>query len=238
MSVLKSVFEQFSKVLFCSRCRICGEVVEIDHDLCGECQTLEKIEIPYCIHCGCSKTDCICKNKKNEYKQIAAVYYYKDSIIRAVSNFKNNDMPFLAENMADEIYSLVQEVYRDIDFDYITYVPLRKFRLLKRGFNQPQLIADTLSKRLDVEAIGLLSKVRYTGVQHHKSARERSADVFGAYDVIDEYKYKLDGKTILLIDDVKTTGSTLNECAKMLKIYGAKNVYAAAFAATKKETEL
>ena len=55
---------------------------------------------------------------------------------------------------------------------------------------------------------------------------------------IDEYKYKLDGKTILLIDDVKTTGSTLNECAKMLKIYGAKNVYAAAFAATKKETEL
>lgn len=235
MSVLKSVFEQFSKFLFCSRCRICGEVVEIDSDLCCECKALKRIENPRCIHCGCSKNDCTCKNRKNEYKQIAAVYYYKDSIIRAVSNFKNNDMPFLSENMADEIYSLVREVYSEIDFDIITYVPLRKFRQVKRGFNQSQLIADKLSKRMDVEVIELLSKVRYTGVQHHKSARERSADAFGAYDVIDKYKYKLDNKTILLVDDVKTTGSTLNECAKMLKIYGAESVYAITFAVTKKK---
>lgn len=235
MSVMKSAFKQLSKFLFCSRCRICGEVVEIDRNLCDECKALKKIESPRCIHCGCSKTDCTCKGKKNEYKQITAVYYYKDSIVRAVLNLKNNDMPFLAENMADEIYSLIQEEYEDIHFDCVTFVPLRKFRQIKRGFNQSQLIAAVLSNHMNVEVFDVLSKVRYTGVQHHKSARERRADVFGAYDVKDEYKHKLNGKTILLVDDVKTTGSTLNECAKMLKLYGCQSVYAATFALTKKE---
>lgn len=235
MSELKSALKRFFDFLFCRRCRICGEVVEIDCDLCDECKALKQIENPRCIHCGCSKNDCTCKNRKNEYKQIIAVYYYKDSIIRAILNFKNNDMPFLTENMAAEIYSLIEQEYNNINFDYITYVPLRKLHQAKRGFNQSQLIADKLSKRMGVEVITLLKKIRYTGVQHHKSARERSAAVFGAYDVVDKYKYKLDGKTILLIDDVTTTGSTLNECAKMLKIYGAENVYAAAFAVTKKE---
>lgn len=237
MSIIKGVLKQFSDFLFCKRCRICGEVVEIDCDLCDECKAVKPIENPRCMHCGCSKNDCICKNKKNEYKQIIAVYYYKDSIVRAVSNLKNNDMPFLAENMADEIYSLVKEEYKDIKFDFVTYVPLRKLHQAKRGFNQSQLIADALSKQMGVESLKLLSKIRYTGVQHHKSARERRADVFGAYDVVDEYKYKLENKNVLLIDDVKTTGSTLSECAKMLKIYGCKSVYAATFALTKKKNK-
>lgn len=235
MNIIKSAFQRILKFLFCNRCRICGEVIEPDCDLCDECKYLEKIENPRCIHCGCSKVNCTCKGKKNEYKQIVSAYYYRDSIIRAVSNFKNNDMPQLADNMANEMYHVIQQEYHDIEFDSITFVPLRKFHQTKRGFNQSQLIAQKLSILMNVEVMELLSKVRYTGVQHHKSARARSADVFGAYDVLDEYKYKLDGKRILLVDDVKTTGSTLGECAKMLKIYGAQTVYAVTFAVTKKE---
>ena len=237
MSVLKAVLKQFSDILLCSRCRICGDVVEIGGNLCDECKAVRKIEPPKCMLCGCSKADCICKNKKNEYRRITAVYYYKDSIARAVSNFKNNDMPFLSKNMAEEIYLTVQQEYNDISFDYITYVPLRRLRQMKRGFNQSQLIADKLSELMGVECVKLLTKTRYTGVQHHKSADQRYADVFGAYDVCDEYKYNLEGRSILLIDDVKTTGSTLNECAKMLKIYGCKSVCAATFALTEKKSK-
>lgn len=232
MSVMKSVLNHFSKLLFCNRCRICGEVIELDQSLCEDCKKLKAIESPRCAHCGCSKNNCDCKNKKNEYKQIVSVYYYKDSIVRAIANFKNNDMPFLAQNMAEEMYNVISEEYSDIDFDFITFVPLRKFHQSKRGFNQSQCIAEALSKLMNVSLTDVLLKVRYTGVQHHKSARQRKTDIFGAYDVRDEYKHTLDGKTILLIDDVKTTGSTLGECAKMLKIYGAKSVYAATFAIT------
>ena len=80
-----------------------------------------------------------------------------------------------------------------------------------------------------------LKKSRYTGVQHYKSFENRTAQIYGSYDVKDSAKSKIIDKNILLIDDVKTTGSTLNECAKMLKIYGAKSVHCATLALTKKE---
>ncbi|MCD7796675.1 MAG: hypothetical protein LUG95_03415 [Clostridiales bacterium] len=74
----------------------------------------------------------------------------------------------------------------------------------------------------------LLVKVEHTKPQKKLSARRRKVNLYGAFDVID--KEYVEGKTILLIDDVKTTGSTLNECTKMLKIYGAKAVYCATLA--------
>lgn len=144
-------------------------------------------------------------------------------------------MPFLSKQFSSDMLKVIEECYDDISFDYITCVPLRKFKEFIRGFNQSKLIASDIAKVLDVPFIDCLLKTRYTGVQHHKSAAQRKADVFGAYDVKDEYKPLIDGKTILLIDDVKTTASTLNECAKMLNIYNAKAVYVSTLAITKKD---
>ncbi len=235
MSNFLTAIKRLSKALFTNRCRLCGEVTELDRELCEECEAKKRIPENRCKHCGCAKEDCTCKEHKNEYKQIAAPYYYEDSIVRAVHNFKDNDMPFLAEHMACEMAKDIEKYYCEITFDCITFVPLRKFRVLKRGFNQSELLAKELSKILNVKAVPLLTKVRYTGVQHHKTAKQRAADTYGAYDVLDDFKDKLSGKTILLVDDVKTTGSTLNECAKMLKIYGADAVYCTSFAITKRE---
>lgn len=235
MSILKKSLKSILKAFTCNRCKICGEVVELGADLCSECSSLKIIEHPRCVHCGCTKTDCVCKSKKNEFKQITSPYYYSESIVRAISNFKMNDMPFLADEFALKMYEQIKTDYQNIDFDYITFVPLRRFHQAKRGFNQSELIAEKLSVMMNVNSVTLLKKVRYTGVQHKKSAKERAADVFGAFDVQKNYKNALGEKTILLIDDVKTTGATLNECAKMLKIYGAKDVFCASFAVTKKE---
>ncbi|MDE5985444.1 MAG: ComF family protein [Eubacterium sp.] len=234
MSELKRALSKILKVLFPNRCSICGEVIELDTQLCDNCTELPVIEPPLCEFCGSSKEACNCKKRKNEFKQIAAPYYYTDSIVIAIHRFKNSDMPFLAKRLGEDVAKCVIGNYGNIDFDMITFVPLRHFRECKRGYNQSELLADIVSDKINVEVFNLLVKVRYTGVQHHKKAAQRAADVFGSYDVIDEYKNQLDGKTILLIDDVKTTGSTLNECAKMLKIYGANSVYCAAVAVTKK----
>lgn len=175
--------------------------------------------------------------KKSEYNAVTAPYYYIGSTIRGVHNFKNNDMPFLAASFAKEMYGEIKREYKGVDLDYIAYVPLTEKRRLKRGFNQSQLLAQELEKLMNIKAEPLLIKIRNTGVQHLKTARQRAADAYGSYDVAGKYKYLLSGKTILLTDDVKTTGATLNECAKMLKIYGAKAVYCAAFAITKKKKE-
>lgn len=228
------IFKALSNAAFTKRCRICGSVIEINKELCDDCFGLEKIGEPYCCFCGCNKDDCTCHKKKNEFSNIAAPYYYDDSIIRAVHNFKSNDMPFLSKGIAESIYDTISSRYGDIVFDYVTFVPLRRFHMRARGYNQSQLIANEISAMLDVPCADMLLKVRYTGVQHHKNEMKRKADLFGAFDVSDKFKPALDGKKILLIDDVKTTGATLNECAKMLKIYGACEVDCAVFAVTRK----
>lgn len=235
MSDFSDALKTMSYAIVPRRCAICGEIVELDESLCDECKSVQKISSPRCMHCGCSRDDCNCKKHKNEYKQVAAVYYYNSSIIRAVHNFKDLNMPFLSNRFSDDMLGVIDELYSEVVFDCITFVPLRRFRELKRGYNQSQLIAKQLSKAMNVQCIPLLKKIRYTGVQHNKTAKQRKADVFGAYDVSDKFKNSIEDKTILLVDDVKTTGSTLNECAKMLNIYGAKEVYAISFALTKKE---
>lgn len=235
MNELKNALKMLSKALFPNRCAVCGEVIELDSDVCENCKKLPIIKAPLCEYCGASEIDCVCKKHKNEFKQIVAPYYYTDSLVMAIHRFKNNDMPFLAKRLGADMADCVIENYSDIDFDMVAYVPLRPFHKRKRGYNQSELLAEVLSDKINVDVYNLLTKVRYTGVQHHKKAAQRAADVFGSYDVTDEYKNRLDGKTILLIDDVKTTGSTLNECAKMLKIYGAKSVYCATVAVTKRD---
>lgn len=235
MNILKSALIVFSKALFPNRCNLCGEVIEFNASVCEACKNPPEIKQPLCIYCASSKEDCICKQHKNEYKQIVAPYYYKDSITGAVNNFKNNDMMFLSDRFCSDIFKCISDNYKEICFDAVTYIPLHPFREHMRGFNQSELLANGIADRLHIPVLPLLKKMRYTGTQHKKNASERKADVFGSYDVNDNYKNALDNKVILLIDDVKTTGSTLNECAKMLKIYGAQSVYCASFAITKKE---
>ncbi len=232
MSELKSAFYALLKAVFPNRCELCGEVIELDEKLCDKCKNPPIIKAPFCEYCGASKEDCYCKKHKNEFNKIAATYYYRDSLVPAIHRFKNGGMPFLAERFAADIAKCVLENYSDISFDIITFVPIRDFQKRKRGFNQAQLLAERVAGEMNVPVAQILKKIRYTGVQHHKSAAQRKADIFGAYDVLNDYKNKLDGKIILLIDDVKTTGATLNECSKMLKIYGAKSVYCAAVAIT------
>lgn len=232
MNNFKGALKIISKIFFTNRCEICGEVIELDRKVCDDCRKIEKIKQPICEFCGCNKDDCNCKKHKKEYRRIIAPYYYQDKITHAIHRFKNNDMPFLADKLGFDIADCVKENYKDIDFDVITFVPLRKLHQRKRGYNQAELLSSVVSKYINVPVEPLLLKVRYTGVQHHKSATKRKADVFGAYDINEEYEDFIKDKTILLIDDVKTTGSTLNECAKMLNIYGAKVVYCASVAIT------
>ncbi len=235
MNNLFSAIKKIFSAVIPNRCKVCGNVIELDESLCDECKKLKMIRSPRCKYCGYEKSDCRCNKHKNEYKQIAAPFYYESNVIIGVHNFKENGMPFLAKGYAEYMLSAIKECYAGTDFDLITFVPLRRVKKHIRGFNQSELIAGHLSANMNVPCADMLDKVRYTGVQHKKSAKQRKIAAFGAYDVKKKYKDKLDGKVILLIDDVKTTGSTLNECAKMLKIYGAKAVYASAFAIAKLE---
>lgn len=220
--------KRFSKLFFPNRCEFCGDVIEFNKTICDDCEKLPKIISPTCDNCGSSKDDCKCKNKKNEFKMITAPYYYKDKVVIAIHRYKDSDMKFLAERFSRDIAEGVKNKLADVSFDAVTFVPMRLWDERKRGYNQSKILAEKISKIISVPVENLLVKTERTKPQKRSTARERKVNVFGVFDIPD--KELVNGKTILLVDDVKTTGSTLNECAKMLKIYGAKEVYCAVLA--------
>lgn len=228
MTIFTDAYERLLKVFFPARCELCGDVIEFNQTVCRECKALQKIKPPVCDSCGSSKADCKCKKKKNEFEAIAAVYYYRSVAVKAVHRFKDSGMTFLSKRFCKDMAACINERFDGVCFDAVTYVPMRRFDELLRGYNQSELLARGISEIIGVELKELLVKTHRTKPQKRSSARERKVNVFGAFDVKD--KDFVRDKTILLIDDVKTTGSTLNECAKMLKIYGAKAVYCATLA--------
>ena len=226
---MKSALERVLWWFFPRRCALCGAVVAPDEPLCPDCQTVRPIARPKCLLCGHSKKDCRCKGKRHEYAGVTAPFVFDGSVRTGIHNLKFHDFPMLAAYMGDCMAATVHTDFDQVHFDYVVPVPLGKRRRRKRGYNQAELLARRVAEELQIPFAPLLAKVRNNPAQHDQgSARFRRVNVYGAYAVTDDSA--LWDKTVLLIDDVKTTGATLNECAKMLRMHGAKAVYAAAVA--------
>lgn len=230
------LLELLSICLFPRRCKLCGDMVEFDKEYCDRCNgKVEFIGEPVCLFCGNSKADCTCKEKKHFYKSVIAPFYYENRVKHAVNNFKFFKYTCMSNEMAESMKLCFEEHYSKISFDCVTDVPLHRKSLRKRGFNQSQLLAKDLALKLNLEYKSILKKVVDNNIQHKESAKNRKMNVYGAYDL--KKGVNVDGKTILLVDDIKTTGATLNECAKMLLLGGAEEVYAITYSVTKSKKE-
>ena len=231
--MFKEAMDKLSYSLFPRRCELCGEVTALDEVRCEECEKLERIDGKLCKICGKPKDDCDCKERtrKPEYKAFIAPFYYENSIVAGVNRLKDYGYPELSKAMGYEMAEHIKKFYGNITFDGVTFIPMSKKKELKRGYNQAELLANAVSENIGVPVIGLLEKVMKTPDQKRGSAAERKMNLHGAFDLIQGAD--VDEKTILLIDDIRTTGSTLNECALVLNAYGAKAVYAAAFCMAK-----
>lgn len=231
---MNDLFESLKIALFPKRCKFCGEIIEFDKDVCESCEkSLPRIETPLCLKCGCSKKDCICDKTKHhvmQYKSVIAPFYYDGNIKKGIYNFKMNAMPKLANYYGVEIANKVKEYYALIDFDYVTFIPMRKSDLIKREFNQAELLAKVVSKECNIPLKKLIVKNRKTKKQKTQSAKQRFSNMYDAFSI--NKNVNVDNTKILLIDDVKTTGATLSSAANILKAYGAKEVYCATFAIT------
>lgn len=115
--------------------------------------------------------------------------------------------------------------------DTIAPVPLHPARRRERGYNQSELIAASISRNLQIKHLpGLLVRIRQTQTQTYFDAEGRRINVRGAFSIGKIPSCEVEGKRVLLVDDVITTGSTIRECASTLKTSGASEVYAASAA--------
>ncbi len=151
-------------------------------------------------------------------------FYYDGLGESGIGQLKNAADRTVADGLAVEMAEVMRREYGGIRFDCVMPVPQFKKDERKKGYNPAALLALALSSRTDIPYVAGLRKLFHTTPQKELRAIQRSGNLLGAFTV-DEPR-AADGKTVLLVDDTVTTGSTLDECAKMLKIYGACAVYA------------
>ena len=222
------------KLLYPQRCRYCNNVIDIRREICHTCEnTLHRIEGDICKLCGASVQECSCGHKKHYYKYICAPFYYEGAASRAIWRFKFRNATKLAKPLAEDLAECFNHHYIGYDFDLCTFVPSAKEDFKKRGYNQAELLAREFCEITGLKCEELLVKNFSTQTQHSLSSTERSGNLAGAIDI--KENVNVENMRILLIDDIKTTGSTLNECAKILLIGGAAEVFCLTVAITNKQ---
>lgn len=156
--------------------------------------------------------------------------YYENEVRDAILRFKFNDATVYADLFGEFLADCIKENLKG-RYDIITWVPLSKTRLKKRGYDQAMLLAMSAALKLDDVAVELLSKTADVPAQSGVgSAEKRRANISGVYSVVDEELVR--GRRILVIDDIITTGSTLSECARTLRYSGAAEVMCCTLART------
>ncbi len=215
------------------RCAFCGNVIASDRLMCYDCEkNLPRIEGTVCEKCGREKEECSCKGAEKYFTSLAAPFYFEDKVRKGIHAFKFRKCRDNAEAYCVEMAETINQKFGDVKFDYIIGVPMTGKSVKARGYDQCALLAEGISKISGIEYIpGFLVKLYETKSQHGLSFYLRRGNLNGVFDVIDPLL--VNNKTILLCDDVSTSGETLNECAKMLWLHGAKDVYCIACALTK-----
>lgn len=218
--------------LFPNKCIVCSELSEDGKAICRNCyKKLPVTSGRICERCGREELYCNCKIGDFAFVRNISLYRYEDSAKKLLLNFKYHNKPQLAVYMGHKMSKLISVMYKDIKFDYITYVPMTHLKLFSRGYNQAKLLAEQISKDIRVPIAPLLIKKLSLRSQKYTRGKNRRDNVKNKFKSIQI----LNSKTVLLIDDVMTSGSTLSECAYALKKANADKVYCATFAITCKK---
>ncbi len=222
----------FKRIFFPEICSNCGDIIPIGRSICS-CgfRMLPRISDDFCEHCGSEIDNCSCGYNGSVYlPHITAPFLYSDEIKESLHNLKFHQKPKEADFLAHEMSMRFVSVYPNVLPDYVCAVPMTEAKRKKRGYNQSELLAKQISEELFIDYAELIFKIKDTLNQHNLSKQDRLGNLksaFSANSLID-----LNGKTILLCDDIKTTGTTLRECANVLTSAGAKDVYSLCAAVT------
>jgi competence protein ComFC len=214
--------------LFPPTCFNCGME---GYRICPQCQkSFEKSNATICTICGRrvrSKGVCYqCRIKRPEFDQLRSLYDYKGAVREAIHRLKYQNDIGLAEKLADQLI----DFYRTLGWqvDMIIPMPLFENRQIERGYNQSALLATPMSLQLGIKnRSDVLIRIKDTKSQVGLSESERWKNVSDAFVANPKI---VNNKSILIIDDVTTTGATMNSAALAARKAGAKSIYCLTFA--------
>ena len=241
--MISKIFNKILKVIFPPKCVLCDKIIEDEDSLCSDCwKKIKFIKEPFCNKCSTPfefevSDDDIClscmKNKPLYIKSRSAVVYDSE-VSKIIFKFKFYDKLHLKRFMGKCMCRASSDIIDNIDI--LIPIPLHKKRLIYRKYNQSLLLANEIAKNSGKIVIhDFLYKIKYTVPQASLKQSERQTNLKNKFAINPKYlndieKYKNLGFAI--VDDVITTGSTVNECIKILNKAGINKVYSISFAKT------
>lgn len=239
MSIFRDSISALIELALPPRCHLCRTMLDSATPLhiCNDCLlTFETVAPPFCSICGTpfegvgNNHPCgLCIQHPPPWKQARAAFIHDGGCRKLINSFKYEHRSHLRRPIAMLTASVLKEFVESTNADCLIPVPLHCKRLRNRGFNQSLLVAELTGSiwKIPVISRGLI-RVRNTRPQMEMTAAERAENIKGAFapNNTDDIK----GKSILLVDDVFTTGATVAECSRVLKHAGAKSVSVATVA--------
>lgn len=230
--ILKQIYIVLRNLLFPSFCIYCKEPLKkgiicdnclnkiqmtSDSECCNKCGLAKESELDYCWFC----------KKQHNFKKLRTIVKYNDNIRDIILSFKYHKRFDCGDFIIEEIIKFFPIEYSYIKFDFITCIPSHYLRFAIREYNHMAYITKSISKKLNIPYIQLVKKSKYTKSQTTFDYKKRKTNVKNSFKII--CKDNLKDKNILLIEDVVTTGSTIEEFINALSVTKA-NIYVLSYA--------
>ena len=232
MKILQRAADAFLSLIYPPHCALCGSDTVAGKHLCDRClEKAARIDAPFCRQCsqpfdGAIEGAFTCSNcEDRHYHFDCAVSCYRSTgIVRElVHRFKYDRCVYLRRPLGEWLAeTLEDERILAHSFDYLVPVPLHAARMREREFNQADVLTQLIAERHGERVLHALRRVRYTTTQTRLDREERRQNLRDAFRV--RHSRRVSGSHLILVDDVFTTGSTVDECARVLKESGAASV--------------
>ena len=223
--------ERIVNLIYPPRCPLCDTLMPKGPGLiCLNCsQKRQYITSTICLKCGkpilesennlCND----CTNRKHYFDRGWAVFVYDNQIKKSLYRFKYGNRAEYAQYYANQIYERYNHLMMNLGIDALIPVPIHRAKMSERGYNQAEEIASVLGGKLKIPVYSkLLIRTTNTRPQKLLSVQERENNLKKAFK-IGEYDVKLN--TIMVVDDIYTTGATMDAMAKVLRAAGIKKIY-------------
>ena len=216
------------EMIYPKTCCFCGKVSS--REVCEECaKKIEYIEEPRCKKCGkpiryAEDEYCYdCQKKEFHYEQGRNIWIHKFPVSWSIYQFKYHNRRIYGAFYAKEMYRLYGKILREWEIDTIIPIPLHPRRKKMRGYNQAEVLARSLGKLAGIPVQSrAVKRTKYTRPQKQLNDKERKKNLRQAFCVNSRWKYV---RNVLLLDDIYTTGSTIDAVAEVLKSAGVKKVF-------------